>query len=65
MDPDKKQEIIRKAFAKACKFLREHPPYDTCESVELAYLVVNGSSDPDGVRWMKYFINEVLEEEIG
>lgn len=65
VDFEKRHEVIVKAFKKACQFLREHPPHDTCDSIELAYLVVDGKSDPKGVRWMRYFLNQVLEEEIG
>ena len=45
----------------ACKFLREHPPADTCEHMELVSLVYDAKSDPDGARWAAYFIQQVLD----
>lgn len=64
IDFEKRHELIVKAFKKACQFLREHPPYDTCNSIELASLVVDGKSDPNGSRWMRYFLTQVLDEEM-
>lgn len=62
MEDNKKNEIIKRAFSRACKFLREHPPDDTCEHMELVQLVYDGASDPEGVRWAAYFIQQVLDE---
>lgn len=65
MESDKKNQVIKRAFALACQFLREHPPYDTCDSIELASLVVDGKSDPQGSRWALYFIQQALDEMEG
>ena len=62
MENNKKDKVIKQAFSLACKFLREHPPNDTCEHMELIYLVCDGKSDPQGVRWAKYFIQQALDE---
>lgn len=60
-----KVEIMRKAFLKACKYLREHPPADAGWNgdMEIIRLVVDAKSDPDGKRWMRYFLSEVMKEE--
>ena len=57
-----KSEVIKLAFRKACQFLREHPPHDTCEHIELIHLVYDGKSDPEGTRYMTYFIQQALNE---
>ena len=62
MESDKKNEVIKRAFSLACKFLRQHPPNDTCEDMELIYLVYDGKSDPQGARWATYFIQQALDE---
>ena len=60
-----KVEVMRKAFLKACKYLREHPPADAGWNgdMEIIQLVVDAKSDPEGKRWMRYFLKEVMEEE--
>ena len=60
-----KAELIRRAFLKACKYLREHPPADDGWNgdMEIIQLVVDAKSDPEGWRWMRYFLNEVVKEE--
>lgn len=62
MEEDKKNEVIKRAFSLACKFLREHPPEDTSEHMELINLVYDAKSDPHGARWAGYFIRQVLDE---
>ena len=57
-----KNEVIKRAFSLACKFLREHPPADTCEHMELVHLVYDAKSDPHGARWAAYFIQQALDE---
>lgn len=64
IDFERRHEIVVKAFKKACQFLREHPPEDTCEHIELVHLVLDGKSDPEGTRWMRYFLTQVLDEEM-
>lgn len=60
-----KNKIVARAFQIACEFLRNHPPYDTCEFDDLAIFacVIDGASDPNGTRWMEYFISKALMEE--
>ena len=61
MEKDK-SEVIKQAFAAACKFLRNHPPEDTVEmGPEIVGLVIDAKSDPQGLRWAKYFLHQVLE----
>lgn len=62
MESDTKNQVIKRAFALACQFLREHPPNDTCEHMELVQLVYDGASDPEGTRWALYFIQQALDE---
>ena len=63
MESNKKNEVIKLAFSLACKFLREHPPNDTCEHIELIYLVCDGKkNDPQGALWAAYFIQQALDE---
>ena len=59
-----KNEVIFRAFQKACKHLREHPPYDAGYGNDLETLscIVDAKSDPEGARWMLYFINKALDE---
>lgn len=59
-----KNEIVRRALRKACKYLREHPPADAGwdGDMEIISLLVDAKSDPEGVRWMRYFIHEALKE---
>lgn len=59
-----KNELIKAAFRKACKYLREHPPADAGWDGDMTIisLLVDSKSDPEGVRWMKYFINEAMKE---
>ena len=58
------RELVRKAFLKACKYLREHPPADAGWNgdMEIIQLIIDAKSDPEGRRWMHYFLNEVLKE---
>ena len=62
MENDKENKVIKRAFSLACKFLREHPPADTCEHMEFIQLVYDGKSDPQGSRWASYFIQQALDE---
>jgi hypothetical protein len=57
-----KNKVIKLAFQKACQFLREHPPEDTCENMEIVCLVYDGKSDPQGYRWASYFLQQALDE---
>ena len=60
MEKDK-SEVIKQAFAAACKFLRDHPPEDVVElGPEIISLVIDAKSDPKGYRWAGYFIQQVL-----
>ena len=58
-----KNKIVFRAFQLACKCLREHPPADTCDHIELIQCVVGGVYDPEGKRWMAYFLNQAIQEE--
>lgn len=59
-----KNEVIFRAFRKACKYFRDHPPFDAGYDgdTEIISCVVDGKSDPEGERWMLYFINKALDE---
>lgn len=56
-------QLLYKAFRKACKYLREHPPCDAGFNMDVIHLVVDSESDPEGERWALHFLNEVLKEE--
>ena len=64
------EKAYRRALEKASLFLRNHPPYDTCEAgnTEILSIVIKGSNrDPEGKEWTTYFlaqaINELMREE--
>jgi hypothetical protein len=57
-----REKVIKLAFRKACEFLRNHPPEDTCDHVELVQLVYDGKSDPQGCRWAAYFLQQAIDE---
>ena len=64
------EKAYRRALEKASLFLRNHPPYDTCEAgnTEILSIVTKGSNrDPEGKEWTTYFlgqaINELMREE--
>lgn len=58
----KRQDIIIKAFAAACKFLREHPPADACEMEDIIPLVYWSNDDPAGARWASYFLGQAKDK---
>lgn len=60
-----KNKIIKDAFRLACRYLREHPPMDVCDDIEITVKCVIGGSvnDPEGARWMTYFIEKAIEKE--
>lgn len=53
-----KNEVLQRAFALACKCLRDHPPIDTCDHAELVKCVVGAKNDPEGKIWMAKFLLE-------
>lgn len=59
-----REEIIEKAFKKACKFLRQHPPSeDALTDLGICNCIYWGDSDPEGAAWVGYFVSEVLSED--
>lgn len=56
-----RNKVIELAFRKACEFLREHPPADTCDHIEIVQLVYDGKSDPQGRRWAGYFLQQAID----
>lgn len=63
---DNQYILVVKAFRKACKYLRDHPPIDACDDAEvIVKCVLNGvNDDPEGARWMRYFLEKATEEEV-
>ncbi len=59
-----KNDLLRLSFMKACKYLREHPPCDAGwdGDPEIINCVIDAKSDPDGYRWMAYFLDKVEAE---
>lgn len=58
----RKNIVLRRAFELACKCLRDHPPADTCDHIELVECVVGGKNDPEGKRWMVKFLSDAEAE---
>ena len=59
------EKAYRRALEKASLFLRNHPPYDTCEAgnTEILSIVVNGANrDPEGKEWITYFLSQAINE---
>lgn len=58
------QDLIYYAFRKACKYFRDHPPYDAGMDgdMEILSLIVDAESDPEGIRWANYFLIKAKEE---
>ena len=59
---ERKNAMLRRAFELACKCLREHPPIDACDHLELVRCVVNAKNDPEGKRWMAKFLLDAEAE---
>ena len=57
-------EVVRLAFHKACKYLRDHPPCDAGWDGDMSIirLLVDAEGDPNGERWANYFVKQVLDE---
>ena len=63
MDDARKLEILRLAYSKICKWVRENPPgdIDKYNDRQLAALT-SAAQDPEGQRWMNCFILDALDE---
>ena len=63
MDDARKLEILRLAYAKVCKWIRQNPPgnIDDYNDRQLAALT-GAAEDPEGQRWVNCFIMEALDE---
>jgi len=60
------EEIIKKAFKKACQYLQYNPPaaFSSASIEELRACAGSGTYEDGWKQWAKYFINEVLKDEI-
>lgn len=60
-----RDEVIKRALLRACKYLREHPPADAGwdGDMEIISLLIDAKSDPEGTRWVNYFVKKVIDEE--
>ena len=59
-----REEVIEKAFIKACKFLCQYPPSEEAlADLNICSCIYWGDSDPEGTAWAGYFIRKVLLEE--
>lgn len=59
-----RSEVIEQAFARACKFIRDHPPImDSLDEIGIVDCIYQGDTDPKGLAWAKYFIDQVLNKE--
>ena len=63
MDDARKLEILRLAYSKICKWVRENPPgnIDNYNTRQMSALV-GAEQDPEGRKWMDCFIMEALDE---
>lgn len=53
-------KILFRALQLSCKYLRDHPSAGM--DLELIKYLVDSKSDPEGERWMAYFLNKALQE---
>jgi hypothetical protein len=63
MTDQERIEILKLALRKACQWLRQNPPGDLSQydKAKLRCLICN-SNDPDGEKWMNYFLGEAIYE---
>lgn len=63
MTDEMKLKIIRRALQNICKFLRNNPPGDlSAYPPEMIQCLIGGSSDPDGIKYLNYFLMEAYQE---
>ena len=58
------EDLFYYALRKACKYFRDHPPYDAGMDgdMEILSLIIDAESDPEGIRWFNYFLIKTKEE---
>lgn len=55
--------IAMEALRMACKTMRENPPGDLDQySPELLQCLVGGKNDPDGKKFVDYFLKEAMQK---
>ena len=68
MTGTEKLNVLRIAYAKACKWIRDNPPGDLDQyfakpnSNEYIDALAAGTKDPNGRAWQSVFITEALKE---
>lgn len=63
MDIYKKHKIVSKAFRMVCKYLRDNPPTEApFDNMDLMMCLVDGASDPEGERYMIYFLHKAQDD---
>ena len=60
----RQEDLFYLAFRKACKYFRDHPPFDAGldGDEEILSLIVDAESNPEGIRWANYFLIKTKEE---
>ena len=60
------EEILKIAFLKACKYIRENPSAEIATSIpfktQITLLAGGGKEDPKGLRYATYFLTEAEKE---
>lgn len=63
MDIYKKHKVVSEAFRMVCKYLRENPPVKLeYDDMNLVMCMVDAASDPEGERYMSYFLHKAQDE---
>lgn len=58
-------KIAYTALCKACKFMRISPPGNLDEyTPDLISCLVGGMDDPEGMKFVHYFLNQAMAEEL-
>lgn len=65
MTDDLLVKIAYSALKKACKWMRENPPGDLGGyNDDLLKCLVGGASDPEGKKFVNYFLNQAMDEQL-
>lgn len=61
-----KYDVLQKALLEVGRMLRQNPPSDLnwfFENNVPIDILAGGKDDPDGMKWIAYFIHKALEQE--
>lgn len=66
MSNEEKLIILQKAYALACKWIRENPPADLdlyFSKPNYIQALASGANDPEGKAWQLVFIQEAVNQK--